>query len=162
MDGKQVRAGQGASAAAYLPTAVALCIILFAGLFADRQNRAMADLDERAAVHARVEAIAGALAGRIGVGASAADRLAGALAVQPAVEPSTLAALAGQLPPGSRVAVVPRIGDPLLIGGDDARARRRRSPACRRAAAPASSRRRRARGWRSGAGRRCRAGAGRR
>jgi hypothetical protein len=53
--------GRWAQAAAYLPAAVALVIILLAGLFAERQSRALADLSERAAVRGRVELLAAGL-----------------------------------------------------------------------------------------------------
>ena len=50
------RGGLGAQAAAYLPAAVALAVIAVAGLFAERQSRALAELTERDAVRGRVEA----------------------------------------------------------------------------------------------------------
>ncbi len=66
-----------ASAAGYLPAAVAFVAIVVAGLFAERQSRALADLIERDAVRARVEVLAAALERAIGSDAARAERLTG-------------------------------------------------------------------------------------
>ncbi len=52
--GGKGRASRATPAATYLPAIVALAIILFAGLFAERQNRSLALLEQRAAVDAQL------------------------------------------------------------------------------------------------------------
>ncbi|HET9069965.1 MAG TPA: ATP-binding protein [Amaricoccus sp.] len=66
-----------ARASAYLPAAFALVAILVAGLFAERQSRALADLAERAAVRVQVEVLAAGLQRAIGADAVRAARLIG-------------------------------------------------------------------------------------
>ena len=78
--------GRWAQAAAYLPAAVALVIILLAGLFAERQSRALADLSERAAVRGRVELLAAGLQRAIGSDLARASRVVGPLAAASATE----------------------------------------------------------------------------
>jgi len=120
VDYKRVRSGRMASATAYLPAAVALGIILLAGLYADRQSRVVAVLDQRAEVQARLESLAGALATHVEAVVSTADRLAGALAVRPVADAATLAPLVAEFHPALRLlaAVVPVSGPPLVLAGD--------------------------------------------
>ena len=91
--------------ATYLPAAVALVLIVLAGLYAEGQGRALAGLAERGEVAGRLGLLGARLESALSAEAAAADRLAAAVALAP---PSGSA----DLPPaGAGRAIAVRRGD---------------------------------------------------
>ncbi len=90
-----------APAATYFQAAVALAIILFAGLFAEQQSRALAGLTRRATVAAQLETLSMRLQRAIESESATVERLAGALAVVPAPDADGFRALGATLVPGN-------------------------------------------------------------
>ena len=88
--GKRVSAGRMARAAAYLPAAVALVIILVAGLFAERQSARSPGSTSGGCSGASCRSAPPGSRPRSWPQVSDADRLAGALAAAPPPDPGRL------------------------------------------------------------------------